>query len=410
MILLVALIACDDSITRPFSSKNGDSQPTTGAGSGTLMLPNHCEPPADLPVDPLVLDREYFFPADPPGTLLVELVDIAVEGDLVYAVGQGGLMLFDTATAELRGTVGTGGPGRFHRVEVIGDGYVAVSHRDIGVRVVDVSNPDMPFEVWSREDRGLEGLAVVGDRLYVSARGAGVQVLDIGDPGSPTDAGTGGELEAPWELVAVGEDWLYAADNVLGVVPIDLADPDSPLVGDPVSLDGAVLHVATDGTYLFVSNGGNGVVIMDLSNPAAPVEISRAVTGGSVLMSAVDGTTLWTADHESVMAFDISDIRAPLPIGREEVRQYALAVDAEDGIGWVGDWGYVEGWIATPGGGELDAPDDTVWLPEAGGSAELRLTNRGAGDLLLSGATVDDSRVSVRASSDVILPGESATS
>jgi hypothetical protein len=373
-----------------------------------VILPNSCETPPNLPADPLTLALQYRSQVEPDDQYLVELVDVELSGDLVLAVGQGGLLVFDREDASLLG-VGTGpGTSRFHRVEPIGNGFVAATHRDHGLWVFDISDPTAPAQVWRVETRGWEGLAAVDSRLYVATRNDGLVTFDITNPQAPVEVHRAPGLTAPWELVNTGDGWLYAADNVEGLVPISIANPSAPVVGAPVAVDGALLHISGDENYLYGSNGGLGVIVFERSDPAGPTPIARAETGGSVLMAAVDAGVLWTVDHEAVMAFNVEDPSTPTPLGREVVEQYALAVDADEGVGWVGDWGLLEAWSLASGGGELDAPDDLISLPLAGGSTELVLSNRGGQALTLSGAQVANPDVEIVASSATIPPGESS--
>ncbi len=48
-------------------------------------------------------------------------------------------------------------------------------------------------------------------------------------------------------------------------------------------------------------------------------------------MTAVSDGLLDAVDHEGLAVFDVSDPTAPIPVGREQTSQFALAADAQAG-------------------------------------------------------------------------------
>jgi len=372
-----------------------------------ITLPADCSAPSDLGEDPVTL-TDSVLPGEHGG--LYEMVDIELSGGLAYAVGQGGLVILDP-TPGAAAVLGSGVSDRFHRVEPIEDGYVALTHRDRGLTIVDVSDPTQPELVAMVGGSGWEGMAYADGRLYVTVRNEGVRVFDVTDPASPQSVGDGAGLSAPWELSKPRNGWIYAADNTLGVVPIDISDPDAPVVGEPVDLGSAVLHVTVDGDHLYASAGGAGVVVFDLADPARPAPIVTLPTGGSVVMTAVADGLLYAADHTGLVAWDVSDPSAPVPVGREETPQFALGVAAAEDVAWIADWTALEGWAVhrDAGSPEADLSSMSLLLAAEGGTKEVEVANLGGGDLHLLGATTSDDRLVVEASTDTLAPGEIGT-
>ncbi len=408
------LLACVDPTAKPPDAGGADHTADVGdtadTGAEWLALPATCEPPASLPADPLVLEGQVrVTQAGPSGFL--EALDVHLDGHLAYVVGMGGLLVFDVA--DPAAPVKLAGPwdpgrGKLHRVEPLQAGLVATSQREEGVLLWDVSDPAAPTQVGLIEGEGMEGLAWVGERLWVTVRGEGVRAYDVSDPAAPAERARAAGLSAPWELASTGDGWLYAADNALGVVPVDIRDPDAPVVGAPVSVGGAALHARYDADRLYVAAGGDGVVVLDASDRAAPALLHTVGTGGSAVMTDVADGRLWVADHEGVGVFALGD-GAPTPIQRDRTEQFALAVDAEGSRGVVGDWNLFEAWQLLPGidAGALDLASDT--LRYSASTVTATLTNRGSGPLVLHGATVADPGVALAVSAATIAPGETAT-
>ncbi len=394
----------DDSDTQ--SGTVNDTAADTGSPVAWITLPASCEAPTTLGTDPIT-QLDELLPGE--GGLLYEMVDIELLDGVAYVVGQGGLLLVD-ATPGAAAVIGGGVSDRFHRVEPLSPGFVALTHRDRGIELVDVSDPADLVRVSTISARGWEGLAYVDGYLFVSARDEGVVVLDVSEPQAPSRVAEAAGLQAPWELSKARDGWIYAADNTLGVVPIDIADPLAPVVGEPVDVGGPVLHVAVAGDHVYAAAGGTGVVVLDLSDPAAPLPVATLPTGGSVVAVAVADGLLYAADHTGLAVWDVSDPGSPLPLGREETPQFALGVAASDDVAWVTDWTALESWAvdrdARSPEGSLSSTE--VLLPDTGGSDEITLANLGGAELSLLGATSSDPRLAVAVSAEGLAPGDIA--
>ncbi len=419
--MLIVLLACKGTPEAVDSSAPVERDTSSAADSGTdsasddwAALPDVCAAPDELPDDPITWVGGFLQTQEAQNTFFVELIDLEIDGDIVFGVGQGGVMSYDISDPSDPQLVGheSGPHARFHRVELLADGMLAVAHRDYGVSIVDATDPtDLSLEL-TLSVNGWEGMAREGDRLYVSSRTDGtIHVLDVSVPTAPVELGTSNKgLSSPWDLTPIVDGWTYAADNDLGLVPIGV-DGDSATIGEPVPLDGATLHAAVDGDLLYVSLGSKGVAVLDRSDPAAPVEIARIDVGGSAVMAWAEGGWLWVVDHEGVGAWDVSEPSAPMPRGYEITEQFALAVRSEGTRAWVGDWNWMAGFDldADAVAGELDVASDTITVPVDGGEATLEVTNRGGGTLHLTGARAVDSRISVLAETATLEPGASTT-
>lgn len=409
--IVALLLACTGGKDRaaPTDPTPDDSAPEDTADAGWVSLPSNCEAPSPLPDDPLTRTGLASFPQVDGGPFL-EAIDLAREGDLIFAVGQGGLVIVDFSDpAAPAARYGPWDPakGKLHRVISLGDGLIVTSQRDQGLSLWDVSDPSAAAIVGSVPAGGLEGLAFADGRLYVTERDRGLRVYDLRDPSSPALVAEATGLSAPWNLASSGDGWLYAADNSLGVVPIDVRLPDAPVVGEPVDAGRGALHVAYADDRLYAALGADGVAIYDVSDRASPRLLSTVETGGSAVMSDVDDGRLWVADHEGLSVFDLS-ADPPSPIQREITDQFALAALAWGDAAVVGDWNDVELWTLDPAvqAGALDLPSTSLRVEAGAASATLR--NRGGATLRLSGALLADEGATVSVSADAIAPGDAA--
>ncbi len=109
------------------------------------------------------------------------------DGHLYVAVHQGGLRVYRVSAEghpELLSTLG--GLGNAWKVEVA-DALAYVVDNDLGLHVVDISDPADPVHAGTVLTHGApRDLAIDGDRLYVALGGLGVDVFDASDPAAPT--------------------------------------------------------------------------------------------------------------------------------------------------------------------------------------------------------------------------------
>ncbi len=398
--MLLLLLACQP------AAPADDTEAAKAAEPEPVPLAAHCDPGVSA-TDPLSETSFLSVTSAEPGNPFMEIVDVDLVDGAAWAAGQGGLVVADLDGAgSLTERFRDPGAGRFHRVELLPEvDAVALAHRDQGLAFRPIEN--LATTLLQTVGAGLEGLAAVGNRLYVSDRDrAGVVVLDVTDPSRAVEVGFGVGGSNSWELAA-GDGALYAADHVGGVLIYDLAEPDAPVfVGAADTLVG-VLEVEVDGGFLYAAAGAGGVRIYSLADPLELLLVATVATGGSAVSAAVDSGVLWVAEHDAVSVHDVSDPARPTPLGRDDTRQFALAVDAAGAAAVVGDWGYVEAWSidASVSAPALDVP--RLSLTGGDGVVEVVLTNRGNGSLELRGALAAGAQVF--AGVDVVEPGRSTT-
>ena len=173
--------------------------------------------------------------------------------------------------------------------------YVA---NDRHLRVVDIRNPDRPFEIGSmRATGGAAAIAVSQGFAYVTG---------------PT---TGTETRRPSLQV------------------IDVRDPFAPLeVGVMPDAIGWKSGVAASGLTAYVG----ALQVVDVSNPGRPVQVGRVVTDGKTKSIALSGQTVYASNDLQeeggvVHAFDVTDPAAPTLRSSLATADAALDVDA-----WLG--------------------------------------------------------------------------
>ncbi len=107
-----------------------------------------CEVPGDLPADPLERTALADLRRAPGARGPIHVLDIEIDFDtgLIYTVGTGGFFTlrhtergFETLGVATTRVLGRGGQGDFDKLEVLGEGLVAISHRETGWWIYDAN-------------------------------------------------------------------------------------------------------------------------------------------------------------------------------------------------------------------------------------------------------------------------------
>ena len=157
--------------------------------------------------------------------------------------------------------------------------YVAVGILEVGLEVIDVTWPWMPFEICFFPTTAAPSGVAVEDGYAYLAGSDGLTVVDVSIPPSPFWVAF---LDTPDEAndVAVEDGYAYVAGSD-GLRVIDVNQPWGPFeVG---FLDAPDAHdVAVSGGYAYVTGGSPAQLrVIDVSTPWALVEVGSYETGGN---------------------------------------------------------------------------------------------------------------------------------
>lgn len=173
-------------------------------------------------------------------------------------------------------------------MDVRGD-YLYIAGRSEGLRILDVSNPASITQVgqFKDEQSATSGVAVLGDYAYITESGAvGLRIIDISDPENPFFVGSCNTPNHPdyaSKEVVVVNGYAYVGDLGGGLRIIDIMDPSSPIeVGyyereDGTSTQG--VSVSAEG-LIYLAQWSNGFEILTIrESPILPTIISHSPTG-----------------------------------------------------------------------------------------------------------------------------------
>jgi len=367
-----------------------------------------CEPPAFLPVDPLLpvgatyIVREYD---------MVHQTALALSADkrYVFAAGLHGLIVWDVShtTPVVVGELGALGP--TIDAALAGD-RVLLSHYESGLHVVDASELASLRSIASQVGglEGVSGLAVDGEVAYVVTDGGGFAALHLGVSGDDVSVIAAIEgLDHPRGLAVAGGFAYVAAGE--GLVVVDVTDPSRPAVVDGAATGGHVQDLDVEGGFLYAAVGAEGVETFALDGQGLQRVSATSVGGAAVGLDAADGL-LWVTDQARAHALSLTRPSHPAPLASEPTPEWAMDAVAAGPRAWIADWsGLIAMRMAAAARApQADVDQSTLYFTGGDALAEVILSNRGAAPLVITGAALEDPRFTFTLEALEITPGASA--
>jgi hypothetical protein len=322
------------------------------AGPGGLRVLDVSDPAAPVEVFAQAFDSSAF------GT--------AIAGSYLYLGAGDGLHIFDLTdpgAPQAAGFLAT--PDVVHDVAVAGSlAYIAESYSpgDLsadrgGLRVVDITDPLNPREVGfyplnpgsvpvtEQQDapQGAYGVAVLGDRAYVTYRAfkmGAVHIVNVSDPSHPVAAGEYRDyifyVSRPSAVERAGRAFVYVGTGPnSGLLALDVSDPAhlAVLADDVPGMAEAVLPLDD---RLLTADGNGGLHVASIADPAHPVEIGAYRTLGVARKVVVSGRRAYVVDGlHDLWTFDVTDPADPAPLGAYAVDGNIQALAVQGDIAYI---------------------------------------------------------------------------
>ena len=263
-----------------------------------------------------------------------------------------------------------------------------------------------------------ESVLALGDLAVVAMHRDGIGVF-ARDGGSFTPRATLGGLVNAQGLALVG-DVLYVADGEGGLALVDVSDPAAPRAVGRLATGGIAQTVAVDPVShtAYVSAGSAGIVIADVTHPAAPMLMGRVPTQGAVNQIVVADGRLYVAAWSDVRVYALDDPGQPSLVGvarpsHGDQLARVMGVAARGDVVAVADWDHFETWrfhagFAAP---YIEASAEPVLLgrvaADTSASAVIVVENLGRSPLAHATVSASDPAFSVADTEFALAPGES---
>ena len=241
--------------------------------------------------------------------------DVTISGQYVYlALGWcGGLQVVNVTdplhpTAAGQFTV----PGKiteFKTVTLSGS-YAFVADKELGLHIINVSNPENLTEVSIYLETGnAKSLSVIDSTLYIAAGSSGLRIINASDPLNLVEVGYYNPNVGEAYDVAVAGNYAYVADSLVSLRVIDISNPQNPTqVG---SIGNSARSVVVAGSYAYVGDYGSFMVV-NISDPSNPIETGFLSLPGNIGDVAVSGNYAFLANNGyGLSVVNISDPTLP---------------------------------------------------------------------------------------------------
>ncbi len=170
-----------------------------------------------------------------------------------------------------------------------------------GLCIIDVTNPAdaRVVAIHNTAEEG-QGVYIFRDYAYVATGNGGLRVINISNPEAPWEEGFYDAPDLTANGVFVSGDYAYVIDDTSGLAIVDVSYPRDPLQVGFLEIPGEPqdIYVDSDGEYAFVASGSDGLRVIDVSVPKSPQEVGFYDTPGTAQGLDVVGDYVYMADGE----------------------------------------------------------------------------------------------------------------
>ncbi|HDQ99373.1 MAG TPA: T9SS type A sorting domain-containing protein [candidate division WOR-3 bacterium] len=256
-----------------------------------------------------------------------------------------------------------------------------------GLYIHNTESPGNPVQLGELSSpRDASGLAVAGNRVYVTDTRFGLRVVDVSDPARPEEVGS---IQLPGSTLGVAlsadANHAFIASDTAGFRVVDVSDPADPVELGYYLAPGSVREVSGRDNLAFLACDDSALVILDISDPASPVVVSRTMIPDTPLGVHADGHLVYVANHrDGFRVFDCTDPAGPELVGHYDTPWQCYDIRVHGSLIYIADWGcglqVYEGPVGIaeePESGRLRGLD--LYPNPAAGRVAVRLGSAGPG-------------------------------
>ena len=251
--------------------------------------------------------------------------DVEIQNGLAY-IGMGatnGATSFHSAGLQIADITDPAHPWRVGgingfepRITVLQGNYVFLAN-GFATKAFNISNPVSPIAASPDIQPGGTSVASAATHLFFARGDIGVSVLDISNPSFPVSVKTNDTLAIARDIAILGTR-AYVADDIGGLLIYDIQNPANPVeIGkylNLISLPGDKV-ITVEGSLGFVRDVYNGIRIFDLSNPMQPINVSLYKMSDGVGPAVALGNRGYFSANGGFDIVDLTIPAAPSKIG-----------------------------------------------------------------------------------------------
>lgn len=253
---------------------------------------------------------------DTPGKSWAIDVTHTTIGDVAFVADDSdGLLIFDVHDDHHPALLAQFDPGSHERGHergyaedvLVKNGLAYISFFDMGLYIVDVTDPAHPREVSHLAIPGnARSIKLQGDYAYIAGWESGLQIVDISDPQHPKITGYYDTNGSAWGA-DIDHDHAYVWDWWGGVKVVDISNSRHPVLAGQYQGRSDIEVLRQQDNFLYCANGSAGVQVFDINNPLNPIWTTGVDTPSAVHDVWLDNTLAYAASDKGIVIIDISD-------------------------------------------------------------------------------------------------------
>jgi len=262
---------------------------------------------------------------------------VEVEGDHAFVGYRGGVAIFDVRNGEEPQPLGRVAlDSMVHQIEIL-DGLAFVASGD-GMYVMNISDLESPEVIGHVDEIGeTKGLAIDGDRVFVSCTSGDVISFDISDPSDPKQLSK--RVLEKWNpFIVVQDNLAYVCNRKEGLVVLNVSKDKFIRRVSATATGHEPFCIALDGEHALIADKEAGLTIWDVRLPRRPQEVSTLELGSFAYgIELVDSLAYISGNKDGVYVVDVSDMEHPSLIERVDTPENAYQVAVHGRYGYVAD-------------------------------------------------------------------------
>lgn len=153
--------------------------------------------------------------------------------------------------------------------------FIARGNADPGLWIVNIKNPVVPYEIGCYQLSGwATSLAIQNNYAFLGDWDLGLRILDVSNPANPDELAFFPAIADGIGAIAVQDTFAYLGDYTAGLIVLNIKDPANlRQVGFWQLLSGSMEGIAVRDSYAYVAAGNFGVRIISISDPSNPYEV-----------------------------------------------------------------------------------------------------------------------------------------
>ncbi len=262
---------------------------------------------------------------------------VEVDGNHAFVGYRGGVAIFDVSRGDEPQPMGRVAlDSMVYQIEIL-DGFAYVASGN-GMHIIDISDLESPEAIGHVDEIGeTKGLAIDGNRVFVSCTSGDVISFDISDASDPKQLSKR-VLERWNPHIVVRDNLAYVCNRNEGLVVLNVSKEKFIRRVSATATGHEPFCVVLDGEHALIADKEAGLTIWNVRLPRRPQEVATLKLGSFAYgIELVDSLAYISGNEDGVYVVDVSDMEQPSLIERVDTPENAYQIAVHGQYGYVAD-------------------------------------------------------------------------